>query len=739
MTEHRIRYACTLLEDLHCGSGEGHLDVVDDLHAKDRRGRPVCWSTTLLGLLREEAHSIAALGHADLDQIRRIFGREGEGGRRTLQPVSLHFERDAGRDFLLRTQTARETSTRRPLDQTLRTVELASAGATASGELRLDGSPEDAELVRSCLTHLRSLGGSKTRGLGRVGLALEPAREAGPRDELPVRSAGQLRMVVRNLDPILFPRTANPRNILLSETFLPGLAVRGSWLRGLRDAGAPDAAMAVLADPARVRFSPGYPLPGEALDLERLQALPLPFSVAARKETRRPVPGGRSGSPWWMTNSGPVRAFGDEARAERDLLLEAWRTGESSADLKRVKTDSYLCSSREDEWIVVEPELAYRMRNRTPVNRLGRREDSRRTRASDQELAGDTGELFAELNLVEDQLFLVDVDLDAEAAALFAEHAGDFLAPRDVEERRWLRLGRGGRPARVDRYAWTPVNDRARASLPAFEQREIDDGLVHAFTITLASDLIARADDLTFLTRPTAADLAALVGDRALSAGLSVAHAAIETRVVHGFNTAAGTRRLPAIAMRGGSSLVVEGRDAVAVEALRSKLVEHLDRNGGIGERIEEGFGRALVDLAFHRFEPKPAPNVRGTEGEAAGAAEDRERVLHAVLVADLALAKGLKLDHPDAAGPSRTQWQTLRHAIERPGGLSATAALDRLAGRPTGPWQDQVGDQELLAWLRAQLETKPANTDPELFLAQLARCMAARLEDARELQEVQR
>ncbi len=93
MTKWQIIFRCELLEDMHCGSGLGFLGVVDDRHARDAKGQPVVWDSTLAGLLRDQADALQALGHpvATPERIRRLFGAEGPNARGVLVTRSLHF------------------------------------------------------------------------------------------------------------------------------------------------------------------------------------------------------------------------------------------------------------------------------------------------------------------------------------------------------------------------------------------------------------------------------------------------------------------------------------------------------------------------------------------------------------------------------------------------------------------------------------------------------------------------
>jgi hypothetical protein len=729
MPEYRLTYRCELLEDLHSGSGLGWLSFVDDCQARDARDRPVVWDTTLGPLLRNVADELCELVASDAtpDRIRAIFGAEGPNARGRLVPRSLHFEWLPGPDGdrpveVYLTSTARETFSRRPLDQTLRTIEAAAAGLVASGELRVHGDAAAAAFVKRCLQRLPSLGGGKSRGDGRVRvtdltMVVAPATQTVP---LPHRS-GRLRLLFHTLEPVCLAATGSPGNIIPTLTHFPGQAIRGAVLQALADAGANEDELNPLADASQAHFGNGYYVPadlapGEAAnwDLALIASQPLPLSALEARPTAAPTSG-----PWWAQPAAGSDVWRADPDRERDLLIPRKET-EDDVRFDRVKTDDYLASGS-GAWRRVRPAVRVQLRNQTPVSRVGRVYDSRRF--DDKAVASptDRGDLFAATVLAEDQLFVADIVLrTADVAARFGRVAGPLLtgAPAD---RSWLRLGRGGKPVRVDAWQW--IDDTA-PRLPDQELMEL--------TVTLTSDLIARADDLTFLTALDGDVLADLSGVPTARGKITVEESAVDTTIIHGFNASAGTRRAPALAIRRGSAVRLTPRsanDAVTLQELFKTLAQLEAQGLGLGERQEEGFGRFALNHAAHQprvVSSGPAARVSQAGPAAAMPEATIERVLTFVEMA------GLEKRCRRRDFPSRSQWQWLRHEAEARTTADGLARLldevdeaaDRLGGRR---WATPVGAtrRPLHKWMRD--ECCGTLTEPRTFLIYLARWVAAR------------
>ena len=433
-----------------------------------------------------------------------------------------------------------------------------------------------------------------------------------------------------------------------------------------------------------------------------LMAEPLPLTAEEVKPTERTpssVPG-----PWWSTEDSGATTWLTNPQTERDQLWPNLGAPEQDENFKRVKAEDYLAAYLPlgGGFQRVPPETTTIMRNRTPVARQDRQQfDSRRRRPETGYSAEDVthADLFAETVLVEDQLFLADIWFETAAeAAEFARHARPWLQG-PLATRAWLRVGRGGRPVRVERAVWLSAEQPAGwTASPAGEP---------ALAITLTSDLIARSDDLGFLTALRGVDWLRLAGldDEAAIAGeieISSKSSKWDTRVVHSFNTAAGARRSAAIALKRGSAFRLEG-DEPTLRRLFETLAQRQAQGRGLGERTEEGFGQFALNHPAH-LPPQPAPSAgaagtaSGSEsvaprseavGEPAGlrvrlaeAEPSRRQQREQILAFVGKTLDGLELRGADGRPaqwgkdfPARSQWQSLRHLVE------AAKSLDDLAG----------------------------------------------------------
>lgn len=768
MPEYQLRFHCELLEDLHAGSGLGWLDVIDDLQARDRRGRPVVWFTTLTGLLRDAADELRRLGHplATDARIKRLFGTEG-ADRSALVARSLHFTADARTTddpptFLTVTQTARGAHSRRPLDDTLRTIECAAAGLIAEdGELRFHGDANDRELIDLCLKRIR-VGGRRNRGAGRVRFFGQKWCERTQLSNPPqgLEKTARMRLLLRGLEPLLIPATAHPGNILESETFLPGQTLRGAVLQAFMDHGVERGRVNGYARADQARFGNGYVLPEELLtayggaSLKDWLVLPLPLSAQEVKRTQN-AGDAAADVPWWaLPGSGDARWRSDPEKEWDALRLP-------KGDGKRVKEEVYLACAPDGVLWRVRPVLTTIVRNRTPVRRAERDWDSRRPDAKGDELDQEKGELFSETVLAEDQLFVCDLWFaDARTAGQFEEDLSPWLYGMR-ESRRWLRVGRGGRPVRIEQCLWLgpsvapPYTDDGGHQTKQPQAARPADAGPHEFTLTLASDLIARGEDLGFQATLDAATLWRLADlpneERPQSNSDAVRIDPVrETRVVHGFNRAAGTRRQAALALKRGLAFLVRGTDGKKIRKLFERLAQRHVAGEGLGERLEEGFGRFVLNHSFHDSDYDPGEQrkelrLSDISGAPAGQPDasrhhGREQVLQAVLDAAQRLESLLKdvESREKMKSPAKNQWQALRHLVEACGhpneveqilaGLEQHA--EKLGGRA---WATPVEGRPLARWLNEERRKHASLTAQKLFIAYLARWVVARLDARKE------
>ncbi len=568
LIEVAIRFEVRLLEETHAGSGTGRLGLVDDTHSRDADGEsPVVWCSTVRGLLREAGEDYllnrrrAGASQTELsrqrDLLYKLLGSPvndttSSRDRGVCQFRSLRLNAE-GRSRLMEgcfqtwTSTSRGVHSRCPLEQTLRTIEMAKSGLTFEGEIRFPVASEvaldlvalpETVLLKKCLTRLRSIGGGKTRGWGQVcvpsaSIVIRSVRGNNP--SLPrqlVSSAGplRLRLLLRNLEPLGLTTTTLAGNLLGGLGYLPGTTLRGALLHWLS---ARDVGLATeLADPVRFQVGNGYHVPSDIVEqggsLESLELLPVPLSMRVHKAgVARASRQAGPRLPWWAQ---PGEA-GDElgVRAEMDAIAVYRQPSSARAAAadddplegrKRIKSEEYLVrTAGAKRWRRTHAKLGVLLRNRVPTVRIDpwdRRtvhDDERRENSTLRDHVGSQDDaLFSQQVLLNGQRFLVDLRFEtAQDAERFLKTSSPLWQPAG-QDRSWLRLGRGGRPVLVE--DWKEIAGTAEYTGMHPDQRLL--------VLTLASDLIARDRYLRFLTSLTPSDLVDLVRRAARWSGLAV-------------------------------------------------------------------------------------------------------------------------------------------------------------------------------------------------------------------------
>ena len=567
LIEVAIRFEVRLLEETHAGSGTGRLGLVDDTHSRDADGEsPVVWCSTVRGLLREAGEDYllnrrrAGASQTELsrqrDLLYKLLGSPvndttSSRDRGVCQFRSLRLNAE-GRSRLMEgcfqtwTSTSRGVHSRCPLEQTLRTIEMAKSGLTFEGEIRFPVASEvaldlvalpETVLLKKCLTRLRSIGGGKTRGWGQVcvpsaSIVIRSVRGNNP--SLPrqlVSSAGplRLRLLLRNLEPLGLTTTTLAGNLLGGLGYLPGTTLRGDLLHWLS---ARDVGLATeLADPVRFQVGNGYHVPSDIVEqggsLESLELLPVPLSMRVHKAgVARASRQAGPRLPWWAQ---PGEA-GDElgVRAEMDAI--AVYRQPSSARQRRMTIHSKDASGSRARSISSELPAPSDGGGRTrswacccatvfrpcgSIHGTGAQvhDDERRENSTLRDHVGSQDDaLFSQQVLLNGQRFLVDLRFEtAQDAERFLKTSSPLWQPAG-QDRSWLRLGRGGRPVLVE--DWKEIAGTAEYTGMHPDQRLL--------VLTLASDLIARDRYLRFLTSLTPSDLVDLVRRAARWSGLAV-------------------------------------------------------------------------------------------------------------------------------------------------------------------------------------------------------------------------
>ncbi len=408
-----------------------------------------------------------------------------------------------------------------------------------------------------------------------------------------------------------------------------------------------------------------------ALCGERSCTLPAPLSLRAFKAGVGPSahpPAEQKPLPWWARADSGGDFLGQ--RDERDAIAEVDRP-DGTGLRKRIKASEYLVRSGDGRaWRRVRPRMGVVLRNRVPTERIDPDKRSQDTHVGYQEDA-----LFSEQVIWDGQVFLCRLWF---ASREVAEHFGRLAAPLFTGEpatRSWLRVGRGGRPVRLEECQWQAAPSQ---SAPAATETPQAAAGADYVTVTLTSDLIGRTRWLTFATEPTPADWLRWIRRAAQDAGIDPSlpeddtitidpdRTVLETTDVYGFNSATGLPRAVATALKQGSVVTFRSTngDAEPVEKLRAALHELARQSVPLGERIADGFGQFVVDLDIHRPEywgSRPWKTAAGPGTTSTPSESWQEEVLEQVL----RFQKQIQVDPRGKSAPSVTQWQWLRHQAE--------------------------------------------------------------------------
>ena len=368
MNDSILRFRVKLLEDLHTGSGEGRLGIVDDTQSVDGSGRwPIIRDSTFQGVLREAGdlwlHLRQQAGQDVVTHRKLLNQLLGRPGNETGLAVvgSLRFTEDCKRKFppgespyILWTSTSREVHSRSPEESTMRTVEFVRAGSVFEGAITLpvnkvfdQNKLHEAEtLLKNCLKRIPAIGGGKTRGWGAVRITfLEPAEKTEPSTTLPIdeveENAVRLRLLLRNLEPLNLAATANPGNIVECQSYLTGGRIRGSLLTWISSRGERKLASR-LSDPDRLEVGNGYLVPESMIDNDhwkQTRVLPVPLTIRQPKSIATPAMNFNEISPWWVDPHVVSDRFGDQN--EWDELAP---TPDAKPENERIKAEDYLAS-----------------------------------------------------------------------------------------------------------------------------------------------------------------------------------------------------------------------------------------------------------------------------------------------------------------------------------------------------------------------------------------------------------
>jgi hypothetical protein len=492
MVESWLRYKLTaeFLSDAHPGSGSGGIGV-DALFARDRNNRPVVWASHIEGVLRDAARRL----YGD-QKAEEFFGRAGGDyarlDRQRAVFTSLYTEGSV-ESHVWRSTARRAFDNRAPKDDTLRTIEYVPKGTKLSGEIELPQT--QCTFLQRLVAEVDRLGSGRSSGTGRVKLTLTQV-------ELKPRAVGQpkenLRLLLKNRDPLCITATATPDNLIPSLSFVPGRTLLGAMAAWLIGEGEEEAAS--LLTSGRISVSDALPLPEKPNRLETVEILPAPLTLQSKK------PKGPAGEvPWWAESKAPT------------LWLDAWNSEEK---LKRPTDNLFVYRPATDfEWMTFRPSVRVRLRNGRPnPNQI---EPS----------------LFSLEQIVEETYFLSELHGSKENMEQLVQKLASVL-----DGRRWLRVGKGGGPVEVVELSW--------CDKPSVITHE-DSALV-----TLTSDLLVRDELLRWCTSLDEDVLRKLVGN---NVQLTIEKSMQDSVMVYGFNGTSRLWRMPVAAIRLGSVFKVSG------------------------------------------------------------------------------------------------------------------------------------------------------------------------------------
>lgn len=636
-----------LLEDLHTGSGTGTGEY-DALIRRGRDGRPMIPASHWQGVWRDNLSRYLASLSLPPTQCDFLFGKANKG-RGALSATGLYLKEKATADTLPWTSSAREPDSRVPLDNTLHTREYLPAGTVLHARLWLADEALIETLHLACrLTD--ALGSRRRRGGGRIFARLTECRQSQPAaqtTDLPAPALAYIRLLLRAEDSLCLPVTGYPGNIIPSECYLRGQVLRSAIIAWLRRSGRQETAKR-LANPD-ICFDNAYPLPAAAVpgdedEWHRWEVVPMPLNFNFPK----PGDGEGNGWPWWASEGAPAQP------------VDRFTASEGGEKLKRPADSAFLFSVDGHIWQSFSAPLSDRLRMTVPS------------------AEHPDGALFAQQEIPEKTLLLGDIRFpDKETAENVLTALQPVLSGDDC-----LTIGRGGAPLTIRRWAGKLPSDEI---VPA--------ETASALTLTLTADLIARSSTLGFYTALAPSVLFELCGmteQDCPEAKNRRVQSYCDQVEAYGFNAMTGLPRLPALAIRRGSAVRIEG-DGLGL------LKERLSRKHALGERMHEGFGRFRLD-----FNPTIAAAGRETRTPSVNEAER----LYAK-----AEEAFLKLPKQTETWPRLSQWQALRFNATD-GGLPFVELIKQHKKRLEGKDKARIAwfkpgpeEKSWIGWLITQLE----------------------------------
>ncbi len=671
------------LEDLHSSTGTGD-GVLDSIQITDRFGKPTVRYSHLKGVMLDEATELVEMGAIAEKDMQALFGQKGPGGQALLSGISLRTTGTAP-DTVEWTSTAREELSRTPKTDTLRIANYMAAGTKLQGMLHLKDK-QLADTLKTIIKHTCALGSRRNRGTGAVTIQTNETLPSLVSIEPPKSGQKRLCIVIKNLDPLRFPVTGMPGNIIPTDGFIRGQRLTGAlseWLVNRGEDPGP------LLSGRRISVGDGLPLPSTMdgskppSDLSQWRVQPLPLNIGSPKPSAQTS----SRASWWATpGADQQQRLLDSGH---DTIMPWPGQAPPPGQLKRPKAHEYLLRTDTGESWRYQPSIRVHMRNRTPHR-------------------GENAALFSEEEIAEHTLFLAELEFSRdEDAQWFHEHFEDLLNGQS-----WLPLGRGRSPCEIQSALW--ASDTPWQS----------DAPSERLNITLRSNLIA---DDAMMCGYTRWSLDVLIATHILSTEearewqhkgeLKVIGERSDSEIIHGFNSVSGLPKLPRQSIRRGSILCLEGSKS---GELHSRLMQQT----ALGERKAEGFGRFdLSELTITNPEHSAPDQTTLNHNHL----EDMLTQAHALLAELLNIPIG-RGETP----PGLSQWNRV-HALIAMGETANTVITDlatksaKLSGRNWKPF---------IKTLNTEIDKETDSKRQSLLLGLVARLFILRLKKTAKEQE---
>lgn len=538
----------TLDDDMHTGAGleSGEIDAVV---AKDRHGKPVIPATHLKGVMRDNASKLTGLTQ---DQVNVLFGKtQAQSGAVIL--TSAYWQ---GKDYtpMIMGFSAREENSRIAQDGSLRQIEYIPAGSVFTAQIYLKNDALKDDLIQ-VLQVTDRLGSRRSRGAGQVSLALEEQTDKTSITQ--AESSLNLRLMLKNLSPLVLPQTGVPGNIISTQSFIRGQTLLGAFTGYALSQKNKDMADKMLS--GNISVGNAYPAPEMSFEIKpkdrqhskdltemhKWEVLPIPLYLQSPK-----AEADKGDFPHWAKpEAHPYRAL----TAKDDLNALADRGDDRDEKTKRPHEDEYVAKfGNTQAWLRYQPQTTVRLRNHFTDEKL-----------------------FAIEEIAEHTCFMVDIQFENEKDChQFMTQFAEVLSGQA-----WLTIGRGGAPVQVMHYS---------TSVPHSAKPEGDD-----LYLTLTSDWIVRGKHLGFLEGLDAQawedkDLVG-VAPELKKDKREKEQSLTEFEWVYGHNATSGLPRASAVAVRRGSTWRLK----------KSAFVSELLKKPVYGERTDEGYGRYRIGSAI--------------------------------------------------------------------------------------------------------------------------------------------